>query len=576
MTRRVAQVVLATILAMTTAACIPQDASVRSPAAVADVHLGGVLRVGLSPAPVSLEPTNSGDPSGQTVQSVMCDPLFSTDVVTGKMRPAIAQALRSTDKGTRFTITLRHGVRFPDGSELHSQDVVFSLSRIAQQDYASSVSDVLTPIDGFTDLHDPKDAVTDPVKAFSQTLKGLHVLDNYSFEIQMAASAQAAGTGIHQNRSDWQRVLTLPLSSPVEKKLVVADESAYAAKPACAGPYRLAAPYHVGDDVIRLVRVHHYYAKNTAYTGGGRGYPDVIDFHLYADQKQQFDDFRRGRLDVAQVDRADLKSARALGPGFIQAVGDRLDYLGLPTQTPPWSDARIRIALSRALDRRAISATVFGGARVPATGVVPPGIAKAYHLGDCGANAPTAGDAAGARAALAGTRLPSSITISFNDEFENAALVAEVANQWQRVFGIKVHPAAMTWDQLITQASRQPGVPNPFRMSYLPPVLSAEGALQMFDTSRLGSDNLSDFADQRFDDLMNRAGSADDDTERRLIYAKALDRACQLMPVVPLTFSTNAYAVATDRVGFARAATTDVVTGTLLLREIYLRDGGPS
>jgi ABC-type oligopeptide transport system substrate-binding subunit len=78
--------------------------------------------------------------------------------------------------------------------------------------------------------------------------------------------------------------------------------------------------------------------------------------------------------------------------------------------------------------------------------------------------------------------------------------------------------------------------------------------------------NTAGFRDERLDQALDRARTAADDGERERAYAEAEDRACELMPLVPLWAGVSHWAFNPDKVVFEGSPPIDA-SGGLLLRQ---------
>jgi ABC-type transport system substrate-binding protein len=166
---------------------------------------------------------------------------------------------------------------------------------------------------------------------------------------------------------------------------------------------------------------------------------------------------------------------------------------------------------------------------------------------------------------LRGTQVP----ITFNNEFRNAAVVAEVARQWRSGLGLDVVPTPMTYSAFLARGRSTRGFRTPFRFSWSAPDI--DGYLTpLFSSDAVGRDNLSRFSDPDVDDaLLRRAWRAVDKADRSLAYRRITGLVCAQMPMIPLTTSVHRYVVS-SRVASASGSFLDRSTGQPLLRELYL------
>lgn len=521
-------------------------------AAPAGAKSGGVLRVGIT-TPGSVDPGNAYEPMGELVVRTMCDPLIAADPMTGEMKPSLVGSWVVSDSGQRLVIRLRKGLRFSDGSRLTSDDVAYSLSRIASADYASAAAARLDAIDGYPEVHGDTETDDDTAR---RRLRGVRVLDSQSVEITLTT-----------RRADFLRVLTSPLVSPVPRLAASRGGVAFAQQPVCSGPYALAAPYRAGDTVLRLQRVRGYRPVDTTLTGGGRGYADTIELHVFRDGRAAAAAARAGQVDVAAAEPADRAVQAAPGPS--------VEYVGFPTAAGPVFDkAVVRRALALAVDRQALVDRVFPRTRVPATGFLPPTDLPVFVPDAC-KDLPVRGDVPKAKELLrregvdlASVRAP----IYVNPDGRNLVMVQAVAAQWKAALGFTAVPTALPFDAFVARGTSANGFDGPFRFSWSTPYADPDGLLYpVFSTERVGRDNFARYSSPALDRVLVRlARQAESADDRALEYRHAEQILCDDVPMLPLTFSLSRYLVA-SKVASAAPGYIDRTSGQPLLRELYLR-----
>ena len=510
---------------------------------------GGTLRIGTT-QPGSIDPGNVYEPAGELVARTLCTPLLATDPETSELMPAVVESWLVTDGGAGLTLRLREGVRFSDGTPLDAEDVVFTFTRIASAEYASTSAERLSPIIGYPELHG--DAATDDDSA-RRRLVGVELRDERTVQISLSSP-----------QADFVRLLASPLTAPVSEAAATSDPIAFARRPVCVGPYSLEAPYAPGDASLRLIRSETYDAVDTSRSGGGQGYADTVEFRFYPDPEAAAVARLAGEVDLAPArpqDEDDVESQ----------PGPEVEYVGLPTTTPGFDNALVRRALSLALDRSTLAATVFPSTRIPADGFLPP---TSPDEDEC-AMAPPDGDVAAARSSLAEAGIDLGqlrVPIYFNDEGRHRQLVTEVARQWQDAFGLTAVPTPLAFGDFVARGEATPGFDGPFRFSWYMPYPDADGYLfPLFSTGRIGRDNFSRFSDPAIDEALAReARRAQDPADRRVAYRHVTQLLCQAMPMIPLTTSLSRWGFSA-RVGSATDRFLDGSTGQPLVRELYLR-----
>ncbi len=554
-------VALLLMLAAVGAACAREE-TITLRRADAGAKPGGTLVVAV-PEPSAIDPAlvSTFDVAANLVNQTMCDRFIQFDPVTAEPVPAIAESWVIANGGKTVTVKLRKGVRFSDGSAVTAEDAAYSLSRVAMAETASPVADLLRHVVGYDALHGESEDTDD-----SDQLAGISIIDNTSFEISLDI-----------NNADFFRLLGHAIATPIKKGVAKADPDAFASNPVCAGPYELARAWGPGDDVIELVRNPDYVAKNTGFTRGGSGYADVVDFRIVSDPVAAY---TSGKADVAVVGVKSVDAARTLGPDFVRASAPVLEYIGLPANIPPFGDRAVRLALSLALDREQLVKDVWDGVREPATRFLPPTLGRSLSRtsGACAEAAPARGDVAQARKVFASSPVAAResvpIRLSFNDEFENRELMQAVAAQWRAAFpSLKVQLAPMPWEQYLQTANGASGFAGPFRMAWAPQFPSAEEYITpLFDSDNAGRTNLARFSNAELDRVLEfdvRRATGDDDRAER--YQLVEDAACVQMPIVPIAYGSTHRLVRTKKVASATGKMSDMSSGEVVLRELYLR-----
>ncbi len=91
------------------------------------------VTVGIKAEPVKLDPHNSGDAASFTAYDYVVEGLVERDK-DDKIAPVLATSWRFSEDGTSFTVELRKGVKFHDGSDLNADAVKANFDRILSPD----------------------------------------------------------------------------------------------------------------------------------------------------------------------------------------------------------------------------------------------------------------------------------------------------------------------------------------------------------------------------------------------------------------------------------------------------------
>lgn len=283
---------------------------------------GGTVRVAFAGggATETLNPFDAYSPAELARGLVVFDRLFT--VSGGAAMPALATAAEPAPDGRSFTLTLRSGVTWHDGSPLTARDVLYSLRYLALPDR----------------------------KYPSELLSYLDV-------------AAAAGTGDLALRVPTTRPVGDPATLLAAASLPVVKDGATSFAPqdvVGTGPFRVAA-FAAGQEA-RLTRFDQHW--------GGAPNADELVVVSVDDPQARVNAVRAGQVDFAADIPYALAKAGAGGTGIEVRDAGRQQRAGygfvLNTTRPLMADPRVRRALRLAVDRQALVDTVFLGRGAPA------------------------------------------------------------------------------------------------------------------------------------------------------------------------------------------------------------------
>jgi peptide/nickel transport system substrate-binding protein len=303
------------------------------------------------------------------------------------------------------------------------------------------------------------------------------------------------------------------------------------------GPYRLVS-FTPGERVEL--------ARNDAYWGEHAHWPRAVN-RTIRNAAARSAALLSGDVDVINgVPTADLERLRADPRVTVEeTVGLRIVYLGLDTlrdESPfvatsggerlvpsPLRDARVRRALSLAIDRNALAERVMEGSAAPAAQVVREGLS-----GHVRGLVPTY-DPATARRLLAEAGLPNGFRITLhgpNDRYPNDSRVLQAIGQmWQRV-GVQTVVEALPWATFSGRQGRQEfsvyllgGTAATSEASY--PLRSI---LNLRDAARTNRR----YANPAFEALLDEVGRTSDPAAREPLLRRAVSMAMEDVAIVPL------------------------------------------
>lgn len=291
---------------------------------------------------------------------------------TDQLEPWVAESWTESDDGLSFTLKLRPGVKFSDGTPLTSADVLFSFRALYDERVKSPLASGIS-VGGQPLRATAPDLSTVVITLPAPFAPGLRVLDNLPI-LPRHKLEPALDRG--EFRATW--VPTTPIGDRVG-----------------LGPFVLTE--HVAGQRLVFVRNPHYWRRDDH--GVQLPYLDRITVAVIPEQNTEALRLEAGEVDLAanaEIRPEDyLRYKRVADGGRLKVVdaGVGLDpsmlwfnLTGAPAlQVKPWIAQReFRQAISHAVDRQAIIDTVFSGMAVPLYGPVTPGNRTWYS-----ADAPT-------------------------------------------------------------------------------------------------------------------------------------------------------------------------------------------
>jgi oligopeptide transport system substrate-binding protein len=500
-------------LALLAAGCTtppgPEGGPVIGPSAGATPPMS--LRLASSP-PTSLDPIELSSADELQLAAQLFDGLVGYDPTTYEAIPAAAERWDVEEGGSRFVFHLRRGMTFHDGSPVRAQDFASAWNRLADPLSAAPYAFLLEAIEGF-------DRYQEQVR--TTRLSGVTAPDDLTLEVRLVRPWR-----------DFVSLLGHPALSPVPP---AAGGGAFASQPVGNGPFRLSGPISPGSPLL-LQRFDGYYGTPPPVP--------VVEYRTFEVASEAWPGFLAGELDVAPIPPALLAEAESrYGDHGVTELA-RLLYCGFDEEDPRFDDPALRRAVSLAMGRDVVAADVYGGAAVPATGIVPP--------------------------SLPGYRPDGCVGRCVRDLEAARALAMEIPRA-ERTFSLD-YPASPLADQLSRTLAAQLGevgltaTPRARDPLAFPDVLE-EGGHDMFclvwtaDYPRAqalveplvesgSADNHANVSDGDLDTLLER-GRAEANAEIRAeIYAEAERLALERMHVIPVVWFRSHLAVRPGVEGF--------------------------
>lgn len=455
-----------------------------------------VLNVAIS-EPATLDPLRIQDPGSVLVARQLYEGLTRWDPVEEKVVPAAAESWRVSNGGRTFTFKLRPGMTFHDGTPVTAEDFRFAFDRIALKENASDLAYTLDRVAGFTEVNQ---------LGRSRRLRGIVIPADLILVINLS-----------QPFYDFPAVLTHPALVPLPARRVRNIDD-FLAAPVGNGPFKIAEPWSPQQPVIL-----------EAFPGFIET-PDLdgIRFLPYPDAAASWLQFRDGELDVAEVPAGQIQdAAQGYGDaGFKPLLAGY--YYGFNVDAKSLRSLRIRRAVNMAIDRDAITNTIYSGTMTPARGIVPTGM-PGFQENLCIDLCHHAPDRA---ARIASNLKPRDrrITLEFTRGEPHSQVARMVARDLKEV-GFRVTVRAFGFNKYLKRL--RDGDQGVYRLGWIAEYPVPDVFLSSLFLSD-SPDNHSGFSSKKVDAMLARAHAERSDARRRQLYIEAEKEILKQVPVAPV------------------------------------------
>jgi len=354
-----------------------------------------------------------------------------------KVHPYLAESITPNADATQWTIKVRPGINFTDGTPVNADALIRNLNETG---LGLLVSNAIVDVAKIPDPNDPTKKVLDITKA-----------DDMTFTIMMGKNGDPAQP-LPWPGFDYYLTGQLGLiASPAWLDAVKADPTK-ATQPVGSGPFIVES--YTPRDTLVVKRNPNYWQKDA--NGTQLPYLDEIDFKVIEDSQTAQEALVNGELDIFSTSTSQVISDfRGMKDQFPMTEQDQLvetNYVLIDLNKPgPLQDARVRCALSMAINRQELIDLTASGLGTIANGLFSPG--QEGYLKDNGFN--TDQDIAGAQKLIDSYKAehPGDITVNYG---HTATAIGDQTAElfkgyWSRI-GVGTDVQVVPQDKFITNA----------------------------------------------------------------------------------------------------------------------------
>ena len=310
-------------------ACSRQPQTTSSPGSVAG---SSRISMGTTAKIRTLDPADSYEVFSGNLLYNMGDRLYSYELGTTQLKPQLATKLPEvSDDGLAYTIPVRQGVVFHDGTAFNAKAMAFSLQRFIENG-------------------------GQPAFLLADTVDSVEATGDYEVTIRLKKPFAA-----------FPALLAFPGTCAVSPKAYELGSGKF--KPAAfvgTGPYKLG---QYASDSLRLDTFDQYWGEKPTNQG--------IDIQIFTSGANLFNAFKTKQVDVA-YQTLDPNQVKTLEQGAergnwqaIAGPGSNISYLTLNLKEPPLDKVEVRQAIAAMIDRPLLQRRIFQGQIEPLYSLIP-------------------------------------------------------------------------------------------------------------------------------------------------------------------------------------------------------------
>jgi peptide/nickel transport system substrate-binding protein len=487
------------------------------------------LTLALASTPSAVDPHFHNLVPNNAIAAHVFDKLLHQDARQALI-PGLAESWRPLSD-TVWEFRLRQGVTFHDGSPLEAEDVAASLRRIP------------------TVPNSPG-----PFTQFTRGIAAVEVVDSRTLRFTTHGAQPLLPTD-------------LSVINIIPRRLESAPTAEFRAGGAMigSGPFRFES-FTPGDRVVLT--------RNDAHWGGAPHWRRVT-LRIVPNESTRAAALLAGDMDaveavpITQLDalkrRPDIRLWRAVSnrvmflsfDTFRESTPFATQRGGQPLAANPLRDARVRHAISKAINRPLIVERLMEGEAIAAGGLLADGF-----FGASPRLAPEPFDPEGARRLLREAGLPNGFALTIhgpNDRFPNDEKILQAVAQMLARIGIETRAEALPFNTILSQGGPPQHAFSAMLLGWGSNTGEASsplrGLLATTDRTRgMGVANRGRYSNPALDEVIRQALGTVDDAARRALLERASEMAIADKALVPILYQVNIWAT---RRGLAYAPRAD-------------------
>ena len=459
----------------------------------------------------SLDPQVVEDVDGSYIVRDLFEGLLNTDA-DGNLVPGVAERYESNEDNTVWTFYLRDEAKWSDGEPVTAQDFVYAWKRAVDPELASPYAWYM----GLMSIENGEAIIAGDV---DKSELGVEAVDDYTLRVNLTRSLPY-----------FPQMVTHATTFP-SPKWVIEEHGEEWTKPGnLVGNGAFVLTEHVINE--RLVR-----ERNEQYWDNGNNMMDKVVTLVINDENQALNRYDAGELDKTDVPAGQFPRLKKESPNEAHSIPQLCTYYyNFNNEVEPFDDARVRRALSYAIDRDVIVNNVLQGGQFPAytftpeltAGFTPPNVAFGEMT--------QAERDAKAKELLAeagyGPNNPLDTTILYNTSEAHKKVAIAVSAMWKQKLGVNATLENQEWKTFLS--TRGDGNFEIARAGWCGDYNEASTFLDLMHSDSGYND--ANYVSEEYDALSKEAQMADDPSP---VYTEMEEMIAVDMPNAPIYHYTE-------------------------------------
>ncbi|MBD2790917.1 oligopeptide ABC transporter substrate-binding protein OppA [Xenorhabdus sp. 42] len=429
----------------------------------------------------------------------------------GKVEPRLAERWETSDNKT-WIFHLKKGIKWSDGSPITAHDVVFSWRRLTEPDTVSPYGSyfenaaIVNAGDVLTGKKKPEEL-------------GVKALDDFTLEIKLDKPV-----------GDFLQMLGHPVTFPISEKAVnkYGDRWTRVGSFVGSGAYKL-SEWVVNEKLVGVRNPQYWDDKNTVI--------NKVTYLPLSSEKADLNRYLAGEIDITfTISVEDFPSLKKSLPDEVKISPKSTVYFyEFNTKKPPFDDARVRKALSLAIDRDIIVDKILGQGQLPAYSMLTPNIGGFDFEQPDYASWTQEQRVAKAKELLNEAGFNKNNLLKFdllyNTQEGHKKMAIAVSSMWKKNLGVNAALQNQEWKVVLDNMHQ--GKFDVIRRAWVADYDSPMTFLTLFASKQVN--NTSQYENKEFDEFFEKAGVIGS----KDYYQKASDILTKDLPSIPVYYYVN-------------------------------------